>query len=212
MHYVISLHHQVENPERTAQFFINTLGFYHAEKDGYALFLENGSVTIHLEKGETRDLSLTLQCSHIEKDCQALLEDPNITLIQDITRTDNRIHCQLQCRDGIHLILNKILNEDDLEILIPLPSSLVWDEATDLRIRRILRMVPLGFRESARKRITEKAEYDSVEQGLLMVSESIALHSMVAITPAFQIRALMELLINEGIDSSLYIDASSIED
>ncbi|MDQ6962708.1 MAG: hypothetical protein Q9M28_09320 [Mariprofundaceae bacterium] len=212
MHYVISLEHQVKNPELAAQFFIDTLGFYQTGKDGYPFFLENGSLSVNLVQGESHDLTLTLQCSDVEKDCLVLLKDPDVHLLQEITQTDHRIHCALQCNHGIRLILNKILNEDDLDILLPLPSSLAWDEKTDLNIRRILRMVPLGFRKSARQRITDKAEYDSVEQGSLMVNESLAMQTMVAITPAFQIRALMEVMNDEGIDSSLYIDASSIED
>jgi len=212
MFYVVGVRHPVENMVLATQFFSQDLGFYPVKKEGYHSWLENGSMCITLEEGEPQHLMLELQCPDVEIEYQRLIKKhPNIRTLQAVQQVDTRIDCRVACPHGLTLILAKTLNEDDLNLLLPLPSTLVWDEAVDLRTRRILRSVPLGFRDSARKRVTERAEYAAVEKGLLAVGEAEAMHSMVAITPAFQHRALMENMQDEGINSDLYLDASKIE-
>jgi len=211
MHYVIAFKHQVNDPQQTVRFFVKYLGFQAPEKEGYPFYVENGATSIIFEQGEPQTLLLELQCNHVEKEAQNLLQHTDITCLQNTQQHDNRIECRLQCRDNIQLHLTKVLNEDDLDLLLPLPKSLVWNEKTEMQIRRMLRLVPLGFRESARQRVTEKAEYMAVEQGELMVDESCAMKSIVTITPQFQHRALMESMQHEGINDTLYLDINKIE-
>jgi len=205
MQFAIATYLSTPNPETTAHFLKDALHFQVEYRSGYGWWVENGSVTMILQKGNADYAILEVECTHIENDSKQLLQRSDIQALTDIQQQHNRIEQQLRCDCGILLRLAKVLNEDDMGELLPLPTSLAWDTQTDLSTRRILRVVPLSFRENVRHQITERAEYIAVEQGELCVQESHAMQAFVEVTLDFQYQALFDGMLKEGIDAAYYM-------
>jgi hypothetical protein len=209
MHFAVATYLTTANPENTASFLKDALNFQIEYRPGYGWWVENGSVTIILQAGNANNSNIEIQCTHIEKDSQHLLQHPDIQAITTIQQHNNRIEQQLLCDCGIILRLSKVLNEDEMGELLSLPSSLPWDKNTDLCTRRILRIAPLSFREKARERVTQRAEYIAVEAGSLMVQEAHAMQAFVEITLDFQYQALFDAMQQEGIHAITYMQDPS---
>ena len=80
--------------------------------------------------------------------------------------------------------------------------SLDWHGEAELCVKKILLQVPIGFRQSARIRITERAEILAAECGLITVDIDHAVQALAQATPTFQHQsidiALKELDIETG--------------
>ncbi len=205
MQFAIATYLNIRNPETAASFLEDALDFKIAYKAGYGWWAENGAVTIILQESTTDNATIEVQCTHIEKDSACLLQRPDVQALTDIQQNQNRVEQQLICDCGILLRLSKVLNEDEMGELLPLPSSLPWDNKTDEITRRILRIAPLSFREKARERVTQRAEYIAVESGSLMVQEAHAMQAFVDITLDFQHQTLFDAMQQESIDASTYM-------
>jgi len=205
MHFAIATRLYVPNPEAAAQCLKNHLGFQIEYRTAYGWWAENGSVAVILQASDMTHALLEVQCSDIKNDAASLLQHSDIHAVSDMRQEGNRIEQTLQCDCGITLVLSKALSEDDMDELIPLPASLAWDEKVDEQSRRMLRIVPLSFREKARLQITERAEYIAVEQGELCVQENHAMQAFVDITLDFQYQALSDAMQQEGIDANHYM-------
>ena len=205
MQFAIATYLNVHNPEAAARFLEAALNFKVEYKSGYGWWAENGAISIILQKGDSKDALIEVQCSNIENDSAPLLARSDIKAFTSIQQQKNRIEQTLIADCGITLKLSKVLNEDEMGELIELPSTLPWDEQTDLHTRRILRVAPLSFREKAREQVTQRAEYLAVEAGVLHVQEEHAMQAFVDITLDFQYQALFDAIQKEGIDASTYL-------
>lgn len=205
MQFAVASYLSVPQPETAAHFLKDALKFHIEYRPGYGWWAENGAVNLILQEGKCEHAILEIQCSNIEQDSAQLLARPDIHALTDIQQQENRIEQTLATDCGITLKLSKILNEDDMGELVPLPSTLPWDEQTDLHTRRILRIVPLSFREKARQQVTQRAEYLAVEAGQLHVQQDHAMQAFVDITLDFQYQALFDAMQKEGIDASAYM-------
>lgn len=204
MYFVIATHIFVPNPERSASFLGNCLGFQTQYKEGYGWCAENGTVSLLIHFAEQAQATFEVQCNHIEQDTQALLKHDGIHALSDVEQYDHRLQQRFLSDCGITLILSQILTEDDLNELPDLPTSLAWDEKTMQQVQRILRIVPLDFRAKARHRVTERAEYLAVVGGDLMVNEAYAMRALVDITLKFQHPTLYQAMQDEGIAPEAY--------
>ncbi|MDQ6974345.1 MAG: hypothetical protein Q9M10_05630 [Mariprofundaceae bacterium] len=209
MYFAIATHIFVSNPQQSARFLRDCLGFQTQYKDGYGWCAENGTVSLLIHAAEKPQASLEVQCNHIEEDSQALLSHDGIHALSDVEQYGHRLQQCFRSDCGITLILSQILNEDDLNELPDLPVSLPWDEKTMQQVQRILRIVPLDFRAKARQRVTERAEYLAVAAGDLMVNEAYAMHALVDITLQFQHPSLYQAMQDEGISAEAYLCLSS---
>jgi hypothetical protein len=68
----------------------------------------------------------------------------------------------------------------------------------------MLKLVPIGFRQAARTRVTERAEMLAGEAGQILVNLDNAVRALAATTPVFQQSALVSALQQEGIDTLPY--------
>ena len=102
------------------------------------------------------------------------------------------------------LTLTRDFNEDELGVFPPLPMSLDWDADAGRCIQKILRVVPLSFRQVARVRITEKAEMLAAEEGSVTVNLDCAIKALAEATPVFQHPSLVEGLLELGYEPHDY--------
>ncbi|MDQ6979301.1 MAG: hypothetical protein Q9M09_03875, partial [Mariprofundaceae bacterium] len=108
---------------------------------------------------------------------------------------------------GLCLYLCRALNEDEMGDLLPLPVNIPWDVEVDAMVRRVLRIVPVDFRIKARQRVTERAEYLTLELGQLLVGEAEAVQALQDMTLDFQQRSLYEALRDEGLAVEQYFSS-----
>jgi len=206
MHFAIAVRLNLTRPEAVATFLNNALGFRIEYRPADGWWVENGSITLVLQqKDNVATPIIEVQCTQIEHDSATLLQRSDIQAMTTIQQRDNRIEQFLVCDCGITLLLSKVLNEDEMHALLPLPTSLPWHEQTELQTRRILRIVPLSFRDKARQRVTERAEYLAVEAGDLCVQHEHAMQAFLDITLNFQYEALFDAMRKEGINPEPYM-------
>lgn len=211
MQFAIAVLHTVENPEAAAVFFCEALGFQRQEEERKQYLLNNGAICIRLEAGTVESrratLNLELYCEDLDESHQALLRLPGVSVITEATWVDEyRMQSRLSAPHDLKITLCRNFNEDELGILPPLPSALVWDECAENCIREVLKQIPLSFRSQARIRITERAEMISGQEGLVRVSLDHAIRSLAETTPNFQHRTLCLALSEMGIDPARYFE------
>lgn len=207
MFYTTACYLHSPSPKQTTTFLVDILGFEILSTEPIPL-LSNGSLSLRLVRGETPAI-LELQCSNIEDDSQSLLQYPNIHKRTEIVRHKHYLEQHLYCDVGMTLILIKPLSEDDNHELLPLPTSLFWEDSLIEQAQYILKATPLAFREKARKNMVEKAEYLSVDAGGLEALEDHVMQAFVQITPPFQHQTLFEAMKVQGIDADKYLNRLS---
>lgn len=214
MNFAVSVVHCTDDILAAADFLCKALGFQHKEITGNAVIVENGAITIRLIKridGLT-DAALTLefQTQDIGLTIQQLMTYENVRLVnQDKGAEINhqgRVEAFLQASYGLNVLLVQEFNEDQTGIMPALPSELIWDEEADLCTRRMLKLVPITFRQSARIRVTERAEMLAGEVGSVTVSLDTAVRALVQTTPLFQRPSLQDALQEEGIETGNYFE------
>lgn len=206
MDFVTTIIHPVANPIAAAAFLCNTLGFQKKSSSTDALVVDNGSVAVRLvlrpalEQGV---LNVELHTQNLGDATTTLLALPAVTLLQArIAIGNTRLESRLQGPHGIIITVAQEFTEDELDILPPLPTSLIWDGQAESCIRQILRLIPIDFRDGARLRITEKAEMLAGENAAITVTLDNALQALADITPHFQHPLLLSALQQQGIDAS----------
>jgi hypothetical protein len=209
MRFVTAIVHQVENPDKAADFFCSVLGFYPAQnQNNHGLLLENGAVTVRLVSDSCiipTPLHLELYSKHLEENSQALLGFPEVSLISEKVRVSPyRLETRLQAPHGLVITLFKEFNEDDLGILPALPIFLDWENQAIKCVQQLLTYIPIDFRQLARTRITERAEVLAAEQGEISVVLNIAVQALAETTPHFQHPTLVAALRERGIDPLQY--------
>jgi len=145
MQFAIATYAHLPKPKLAAFFLKDVLGFHIEFKEGYGWWVENGSIALILQEGTGSTPMIEVQCTQIQKDSAILLQHPEIQAKTQIKQQGNRIEQHLTTTCGITLLLSKVLNEDDMGELLELPTTLPWDEKTNLQTRRILRIAPSAF-------------------------------------------------------------------
>ncbi|OIO66815.1 MAG: hypothetical protein CO186_00680 [Zetaproteobacteria bacterium CG_4_9_14_3_um_filter_49_83] len=209
MYYVVAVAFPTPEPERSAQFLKNRLNFnIKYEHDSW--WAENGSTSLHLIQGDGSGV-LEIQCSDIVSDSRQLLAFPELEACTELTKHQQQLTQELQCDCGFKLCISKALNEDERDEIIALTTTLPWDEMVRENVQRILLITPLAFRDSARKKVAERAEYITVEGGELTVGLAQAMQALVEITLKFQHPALYEAMLQQNINASQYLNPKSWE-
>jgi len=203
MFYATAVCASVPDPERATRFLTDVLHFT-CEMRGDYWWASNGSMAVLLQPGEG-PAKLYLQCTDVAADAARLLTyDAVREGKHPLQQCGNLLWQSLDTDCGLRLYLCRALNEDEMGELLPLPVNMPWDDVVNLMVRRVLRIVPVDFRTKARQRVTERAEYLTLEQGQLLVEEREAVRALQDATLDFQQRSLYEALRDEGITVSDY--------
>ncbi|MDG4549204.1 MAG: DUF2621 family protein [Candidatus Contendobacter sp.] len=206
MSFAFAVIHAVDDVARAAAFFRDVLDFQeHSQGRDWAQ-VENGALTIRLVAADRfarapSDLELDLATPDVAAASAALLEREGLEPLMAATWVSaERMEARLRAPHRVVLTLSRVFDEDARGILPELPTSLVWAEDAAMSIKRLLRFVPVSFREQARKRVTERAETLAITAGDVTVDQDIALRALIMTTPAFQHEGLRAALRDEGID------------
>lgn len=196
MDFTTAIIHHVDDLFMAESFLIDILGFNQKCITTDGVLIENGALTIRLVQVANKQsvlatMNLEMQTKNISQATSEYTEKPEILLIQgQIQVNPYRIETHLQGPQGILITLVQEFNEDDLGILCPLPITLDWHIEAVECIQKILLQVPLGFRQLARSRITERAEMLTAEHELITVDIDHAVRALALATPLFQHRSI----------------------
>lgn len=205
MLYVTAIHLSVPVPALAGQFLCDVLGFEHQPQDDGSCLVNNDAIMLVLHVGNASPVELNLHTTDMAVDAARLLALPHVVAIDETMQQQGRLCWQRFDADcGLRLRLCRTLDEDEMAILPPLPSNLPWDDAVDLCVRRVLRIVPVDFRDKARHRVTERAEFLCLAAGSLLVSEAFAVQALKDSTLDFQQRELYETLQQQGVTMAHY--------
>jgi len=206
MFYATAVCLSVPDPERAIRFLTDVLHF-NCEMRGDYWWASNGSMAVLLQPGDG-PAKLYLQCTDVAADAARLLACGSVSEGKDpLQQCGNLLWQSLNTDCGLCLYLCRALNEDEMGDLLPLPVNIPWDDVVDGMVRRVLRIVPVDFRIKARQRVTERAEYLTLEQGKLLVGEGEAVQALQDMTLDFQQRSLYEALRDEGIAVADYFSS-----
>jgi hypothetical protein len=204
MDFVISVIHPVADFAEAKAFLCDTLGFQCKQATAEAVIVDNGSLAVRLVPVKDTvqgNLHLELHSQNRELTTDTLLSLPNVSLItRDIAIGPQRLESHFQGPQGIVIIVAQEYSEDELDIMPPLPMSLLWDDDAEQCVKQMLRLTPLGFRAAARTRITEQAEMLAGEEAAITVTIANAVRALAEVTPAFQHPALVSALQQHGIE------------
>lgn len=203
--HAVAVSYPVADPRLTASRLADGLGFVVRESRGDgSVVVDNGAIAIRLaEAGEAEppELEFEVETDDLELACEQLRVVAGVVAVAEDRRIgEDRIVRRVALEGGVVVSLTRVLDEDDLGILPPLPANLVWDENTDLLVRRVLRAVPLTFRPSARARVTERAEAVALESGDIEIGLDAAIQGLFDATPEFEHATLRQTLAEEGVD------------
>ncbi len=160
-----------------------------ASSSGDACF-ENGALRLELKRvpgPQAAVLELELEARSFDSCRQELLGWPQVSAGPE-RRDGARVEQRFQAPHGLTLTLFKVLDEDELGVLPPLPATMAWSPEADGMVREMMRHVPLPFREAARKRATTCAEQRAAEEATGLVSRRAAIRGMLDATPAFELK------------------------
>lgn len=206
--HAIALVHPVAEPRETASVLTGVLGFYRTEEgEEGSVVVDNGAVRLRLVRleGLRRALAPPLELEVEAEDLDAATERLRSQLGGLRAEADRRAGAdrlvrRLELGADVVVRLTRVLTEDDLGVLPPLPSGLDWHPEADRVVRRVLRSVPLIFRPAARERATRRAEELARERGEGRVGVATAVRGLADATPRFQHGTLRRALADEGID------------
>ena len=206
MNFTTAVIHRVDDLLMAVSFLTDVLGFNQQTITADGTIVENGALAIRLvqtgdEQNSVGSLYLEMQTNDINQTASELLDRADIQLIQQhIEISQQRTETHLQGPDGIIIILAQEFNEDDLGIIPSLPTSLDWQQDAEDCVKQILLQVPIGFRQAARTRITERAEMLVAEHGLISVDVDRAVLALAQVTPIFQHQGIEIALKERNID------------
>lgn len=216
--YPLAVIHPVADPEATGAVLVGVLGFRVRSRDERgSIWVDNGALALRLVPGAgprgeppERTLELEVETEDLDGAVETLRRKGEVFEADAERRVANdRIERLVRLEGGVTVRLVRILTEDDLGHLPPLPANLVWEERSDLLVRRVLREVPLAFRQAARERATGRAEAVALREGRVEVDEASAVRGLVEATPEFQHERLQRALEDEGIEVSPFLEVSN---
>ncbi len=199
----------VSEPELTATLLVESLGFQRREDEaGGTVVVDNGALVLRLARRDEGPLggpavALEVETDDLDGAVETLRRDGRVLSVDTDRRPrTDRVVRRVELAAEVVVYLVRTLSEDDLGVLPPLPSSLVWHERGDEIVRRVLCSVPLLFRRAARERVTRRAEAIALEAGLVEVGVLPAVRGLVEATPKFQHGTLRRALREQGVDIS----------
>lgn len=199
---VIAVVHRVAHPAEAAEFFARVLGMTRVGTDDDDPRLANGALEVRLvaaDGGGVPELELELSTDDATACVETLLQEPDTRLLPDVARTRaDRIERRVAIRHGVVVRAVQLLDEDRLGVLPPLPAALEWEPDATRLVQETLRTVPLSFRDLARSRMTERAEFLACRAGAVVVDVATAVRGMLEATPAFQQPTLRATLAAAG--------------
>ncbi len=216
--YPLAAIHPVADPQATGAVLTGVLGFQvRGRDDRGALLVDNGALALRLVpetgiEGEPseRSLELEVETEDLDGGVETLRRKGEVVEAEIERRVaTDRIERRVRLAGGVVVRLVRSLTEDDLGILPPLPANLVWEDRSDMLVRRVLREVPLAFRPAARERATRRVEAVALSAGRVEVDEESAVHGLVEATPEFQHERLQRALEDEGIEVSRFLEVSN---
>lgn len=192
---VIAVVHRVADVVAAAAFFERVLWMTRVD-DGR---LSSGALELRLlplgELAQQPTIELEVSTASARECAVTLLQEPDACVLPEPSRSGpERIEIVVRMRHGVVVRVVQTFDEDELGVLPPLPTALEWRPDAMLLVQTTLRVVPLAFRDLARKRMTERAEYEACAAGLVEVDIGSAVRGMVAATPVFQQAVLREAL------------------
>lgn len=197
---VVAVVHRVPDVVAAAAFFERVLWMTRVDDER----LSSGALELRLlplgKNAPQHLLEIEVATASAAECAAALLKEPNATLLPEPPHpAPDRIELVVRMRHGVVVRVVHTLDEDDLGVLPPLPTSLEWVPEAVLLVQTTLRIVPIAFRDLARVRMTERAEYEACRAGAVEVNVALAVHGMLAATPPFQLAALREALDEAGV-------------
>ena len=207
MRFVADVVHNVRNLEQVLDLLVQGLDFQVESQRDQTCVLNNGAITIRLTCDNSLDqgvLHLSMETNDLAESCDYLTGLQFTALAEEHWVSVYRKELPMQGPHGIHITLARNYNEDELGIVPDLPMSLEWREEAESIIKKLLALVPISFRDSARCKITQKAEADTIVEGETIVGLDSAMKAIVYCTPAFRMQELRENMDKLGIDTSLY--------
>ena len=207
MNYAIAVIHQVDDLNKAQAFLSQALDFHlHEQGDGWAV-MENGALSIRLISGAgqaSNSLHLDINSNNLNSSLDFFSKQGFSHLGESHWVSQWREEIYLNGPYQIRLTLFREYNEDELEILPDLPTSINWHKDALELTRKLLKSVPITFRDSARVKVTECAEADAIVDGRIEVDLEIAVLSLVKVTPDFQHESLKQEMDNNGLNSSQF--------
>jgi hypothetical protein len=207
VNYVISVIHKVADLTQAENFLIDQLGFKStAAGDGW-VELDNGALGVKLLQSDVADcseLNFNISCSDFEDTLEKYQKQGFKLVSQPFWSAASVQQAYLRGPHHLHLTIFREYDEDELDILPELPTSIDWSADARKMIRQLLKSVPVSFRELARVRVTDTAESNTIVAGETEVSLPLALQSMVQVTPGFQHEGLKAEMNKNGIDPEDY--------
>jgi hypothetical protein len=197
----IGVVHRVDDVDAARRFLVERLGFAPKPREAPTV-LENGALEIRLvADGETSVLTIEVRCPDVAAAATELAAWPGVDTSALEHRTSLwRVERRVVAPHGLHILLAHHFTEDELGILPELPISLEWEAPTLALVQRLLRWVPLAFRDSARRTVTRQAERRAIEADEVTVTHAHALPATIASTPAFQHASLRRAFVAEGLE------------
>lgn len=209
MEYVTAVVHAVEDIDLARRLLVETLDFTLQKETSGRIELSNGALTVYLLE-QTDSSSDTLRLAFKTDDLQASIQSLNkkgFTADREPQWVSD--WCQavmLHGPENIRLDLFREYDEDELGVFPDLPKALDWAEDAEQTTKQLLTSVPVAFRVSARSKITQMAEADTIVEGDTVVSFDVACRAIVKVTPDFQHDALKAAMITNRIDPGSYFD------
>jgi hypothetical protein len=203
--FALSVYLENSEPEKVASFCCTHLDFEESDRGTGWIEIENGALAVRViplpaESGPAGPLVLEYRSGDLDATCERLARLPEVRRIAPPERVaHDRIERRVETDLGLTLVVTRKLTEDELEEAPELPTELLWqDEAIHL-LQDMLRLVPLAFRDDARRRLTALAESLAAEEGEIEVTQPKALEALLRGTPDFQQRALEQALATRGL-------------
>lgn len=211
MPHILSVIHVVEEVGAAALFCQEVLGWALIAQDAGSATLDNQSVRLRLQAATDEQVSGALRVEISVRDLEAhrerWAEHPAFSVLREVHHVDVfRAEVHLQGPHGFVLVLSRTYDEDELGLIPPLETELCWEEKAEELLRRLLLLVPVAFRQNARTRCVEIAEWLAVEGGDVEVDTACAVRASIRGAPFFMRDVVREQLVEEGIDVARYAE------
>ncbi len=201
MNYAIAIIHKVTDLPTIKNFMNDSLEFTPSETGDNFVVMQNGALNIRLiadENNTSQRLHLDFSSDDLENTIASFLTKGFAQLGQIHWLNTYRKQVDVQNK-YFKLTIFQEYNEDELGIMLPLEVSLDWHDNALTLTQYLVKVVPVSFRDVARKKIIACAEADTVVAGLFEVNQTIAIQAVIKSTPLFQHTALRDELTKHGL-------------
>lgn len=215
MKFITDVVHNVRDIDKARTLLVDKLDFHIESENESCTIINNGAITIRLTADGNRDegkLYLSMETKEMDEICQHLINLAFTTVDEERWITTYRKERHLQGPHGIHIILARTYNEDELGIVPELSTNLEWSDEARLATKKLLAHVPISFRDTARLKVTKQAEADAIVEGVTTVNLDLAMNALVIATPAFRLDHLKSSMGDLGIDPTPYFVESDAPD